>query len=484
MKMRILYGVFLGLLCAGPALADTHYVDLNNTNPAPPYTNGWGSAANTITAAVYDAATVANDVVLVNTGVYVLGATINMNKSIAIIANSTNRQDVVVDGAGTNRCLYIGAGAAITGRLEGFTIRGGYVLDTFGGGGILCYPKATAGNIFTIANCTITSNFSLYGGGISVYSNSIITNCLIIGNTASNRSGGAYGYANGGIIKNCLIVSNQCQAIAASMYGGGGIYNLYAIDCRIIGNTSTYGGGGTEGGTTERCVISNNLASIGGGCAYGTVRNSTIVANSATLGGGGIYNPGVVENCIIRNNSATSGIGGGGVVVYDTTGGMIRNCLIIANSANNAGGFYTRISGATFQNCTITRNSAGASGGGIYCNATTLTNWFENTVSYGNTAVTAGSSNWYNMTACTFTNCCTAPTNNLSGSGNVDGDPLFVNPTGDFHVKNGSRCINAGIYRDWMTNAVDLDGRRRIIEGAVDMGAYEFLHVGCILTIR
>ena len=61
------------------------------------------------------------------------------------------------------------------------------------------------------------------------------------------------------------------------------------------------------------------------------------------------------------------------------------------------------------------------------------------------------------------------------GVGNIDLDPLFVDPDNDdYHLQPGSPCINLG------TNAppgglplTDLDGNPRVICGVVDMGAYE-----------
>ena len=56
--------------CAWSAVASLHYVDINSTNAAPPYTN-WSTAATSIQDAV-DAAT-DGDQVLVADGVYSTG---------------------------------------------------------------------------------------------------------------------------------------------------------------------------------------------------------------------------------------------------------------------------------------------------------------------------------------------------------------------------------------------------------------------------
>ncbi len=57
----------------------------------------------------------------------------------------------------------------------------------------------------------------------------------------------------------------------------------------------------------------------------------------------------------------------------------------------------------------------------------------------------------------------------------MSGDPLFVNPAkGNYHLSLNSPCINAGA-NVLVTSALDLDGKARIIDGTVDMGAYEAL---------
>ena len=84
----------------------------------------------------------------------------------------------------------------------------------------------------------------------------------------------------------------------------------------------------------------------------------------------------------------------------------------------------------------------------------------------------------------------------VSGVGNIILDPKFINSgtncglttiAGDYHLQEGiSPCINTGTnILPWARAAADLDGRCRLVQGAEDMGAYEFPpYYGTIITVR
>jgi hypothetical protein len=64
----------------------------------------------------------------------------------------------------------------------------------------------------------------------------------------------------------------------------------------------------------------------------------------------------------------------------------------------------------------------------------------------------------------------------LWGSGNIDSDPVFFDTSGsDYRLSTGSPCIDAGDNAAIPSSVVvDLDADPRIINGRVDMGAYEY----------
>lgn len=76
-----------------------------------------------------------------------------------------------------------------------------------------------------------------------------------------------------------------------------------------------------------------------------------------------------------------------------------------------------------------------------------------------------------------YTNRSEAPTNGLTGPGNIDADPLFVNAaTNDFLLQTRGTlfpCIDTGTNLAWMATGTDLDGNPQILGKKPDMGAYE-----------
>ncbi len=72
-----------------------------------------------------------------------------------------------------------------------------------------------------------------------------------------------------------------------------------------------------------------------------------------------------------------------------------------------------------------------------------------------------------------------APSTLVWGAGNIDVDPLFVDPaSGDFHLQAGSQAIDAGT--DEEAPPTDLDGYTRPCGDGYDLGAYEFGNCGSL----
>ncbi len=196
--------------------AATLYVALNSPNPTPPYTT-WATAAANIQYAVNAAET--GDEIVVSNGVYAGG--VSVNKPLTLLGVN-GPQFTIINGGGANQCVYLGSGAS----LSGFTLTNGVAYQ---GGGVYCAPSAV------VSNCTIIGNSASYGGGVG--------------------GGTPYTDSHGGIFYNCTITGN-------SAYVGGGADRATFYNCTFTGNSASYGGGfGTARCTTARSPATRQIHS-------------------------------------------------------------------------------------------------------------------------------------------------------------------------------------------------------------------------------
>jgi len=246
---------------------------------------------------------------------------------------------------------------------------------------------------------------------------------------------------------------------------GGGIYcesSSPTITNNVItGNTADGGGGGgikcyTASPTITNNVITGNSALAGGGINdYGssaTFMYNTVSGNWANHDGGGIccgFSSSIITSNIITGNTACVFDGGGIALLYSDL--TIANNTISQNAAphvGHGGGIYGWESYATITNTIVWDNHA-TTGPEIYRDTGTLT------VTYS--CVKGG---W-------------------AGTGNIDADPLWVDPVdGDFRLQQdpcqpGVRnpCVDAG---DPLSPMVGGTTRTDWVQdnGIVDMGCH------------
>lgn len=164
----------------------------------------------------------------------------------------------------------------------------------------------------TISDLTLTGGNADHGAGIwcsggTWYSDLslVVNDCIITGNTATQRGGGLY-CAQGQVwISNCLFKRNE-----AGDNGGGIFIDGWATitNCTISINTASNGAGicCRQNGRVDHCVLSRNRATNNGGGmltylgASPTVTNCVFHANEARAGGGVFCNRGepALTNCI------------------------------------------------------------------------------------------------------------------------------------------------------------------------------------------
>lgn len=457
--------IFLVTGLAQPAAwAATRYVNVSNATPAMPYTN-WSMAATNIQAAVDAAAS--GDEVLVGPGIYYHQySEVNIPAGKTLSLRSTQSRAAVIDAQGLSRGVLIQGADSL---VEGFTVRNGSALPSYGGGGIELLTNGI------VRDCLVTGNAAHSGGGIFAASGAVIQDCLVAGNQAASGGGGIEVSA-AGFVQGCTVVSNLAP------HGGGiEIYQAGTVaDCRIEDNTASTMGGGVVlySGTTglvRNCVIRNNS-----------------VTNTGGNGGGvNIQGGGTVSNCWVSGNRATATNGSGGGVYMSNDGaassGRLVNVVIHENWAGQSGGgLYASGPAGTLAsviNCTVVSNAAGVDGGGAFA----YTTRFINDILYFNTAPANANLNAHDsIHSCIISNCCT--TSNYFWP-SITNAPAFVDAgAGDFRLATASFCIDAGTTNG--APPTDCEGNprpRRGLPGTgstnCDMGAYEYgFHFNSIQT--
>ncbi|HOX57082.1 MAG TPA: choice-of-anchor Q domain-containing protein [Candidatus Paceibacterota bacterium] len=293
--------------------AATLYVDLNNPDPVPPYTN-WVTAATNIQDAV-DAA-VDGDLVLVTNGVYQAGGrdVYGMSNRVAVTrpvtVRSVNGPAVTciagyqvpgtTNGPEAVRCVHLTNGAVLAGftLTNGATQVSGDTRTNRSGGGVWCESASAV-----VSNCALVGNSCSWAGGGACQGT--LDTCTLASNAAT--FGGA---AYSATLNNCVLSSNW-----AADSGGGAIQGTLN-NCTLANNTAGYGGGARVA-TLNNCTLTANSASYGGGAYEGTLNNCTLVGNLATLSAA--VDRATVNNSIIYYNTAPSGNHSGGTLNYCCT---------------------------------------------------------------------------------------------------------------------------------------------------------------------
>ncbi|MBN2212010.1 MAG: hypothetical protein JW709_11500 [Sedimentisphaerales bacterium] len=304
-----------------------------------------------------------------------------------------------------------------TAVLDGFTLRGGNAntnLPHNTGGAVRNYTNSSP----TIRKCILKANTARDGGGamFNFYSNVTLSDCAFSGNHASAaeaKGGAIFNFDGAPILTKCVFEGNDA-AWGGAVYAEGAGGAIWA--CTFNTNTATHGGGLFNDGanpTVTGCVFTANAVANFGGAMRNFDGSSPVITRCTftanTAGGGAAMhnyyqsNP-VITYCDFINNAASSQAGG----IYNVdVSPILRYCSFDGNSAvNQGGGIRNYNSSAAITHCTFTRNTA-LEGGGV-CNFG-IHPVIKNCLFDGNTAVDKGGGiyNWKTATAdfnfCTFT---------------------------------------------------------------------------------
>lgn len=242
------------------------------------------------------------------------------------------------------------------------------------------------------------------------------------------------------------------------------------IDCEDDGQGFYFHSGETENSILDGLTIINGNAYHGGGiyCENSSPKiiNCVVDNNSSSDSGGGIWlynsNP-IISNCLISNNNSSTTYAGG-IECYYYSSPQISYCVISGNSTptRGAGIMVHYYCDPIITNCTIVNNTAIESGGGIFSDGIDILTGVNNII-WGNSAssgsqIYLGASSTFN---CTFSDV----QGGWTGEGNIDSDPIFVDPSNDdYNLQASSPCIDAGDP----TTPNDPDGT------IADIGAFYF----------
>ena len=334
------------------------------------------------------------------------------------------------------------------------------------------------------------------GGGIrSTNSDARLANLVVINNSASNLGGGFYSEDSQHQLNNVEFVRN---ATISTIFGaGGGFYstdsNDSLVDVIFRSNFSGDSGGGLYNNSSSLDLLNvefiANRANDDGGAIFNdrpdrfTLTGGTFLNNSALDNGGAIFNDRSSDSFISVSRSIFQGnvADAGGAIFNFRTTGIVRDSLFVDNHGLRGGGIYNDESSPDLINNTFEGNiaqfGAGIGTEGDFEVQPNVTNSiFSNNLSiFGGEQISDSGS-------------FTVITNSLveggaEGSNIIDDDPRFVDSDNfDFRLRSDSPALNAGTNNAVNLNDriedLDLAGNARIIDGTVDLGAFEGAQVG------
>lgn len=307
-------------------------------------------------------------------------------------------------------------------------------------------PAAT-----TVRRNTAAGNFGVFS---LEHATAFLSGMTITNGYGTTTDAGAIRIA-GGTVSNCLVTKTV----------GSGYWCVVTI--------------GSASRMTS-CAVSNNAGYSGAVylSAGGTIEDSQIMGNSGVDRGGlNIASGATARRCRIIGNWATYKTSSGGVDL----GGSMVNCLVYGNYSTVDGIGGVSMSGGTMVNCTVASNVSAAAitaGSGVGRTGGVITNC----VIYGNLG--SNGSNYVGTVSAAWYSCAPELTN--AAQGNITVDPLFRKPsTGDYRLAAGSPCRNKGWTYAGAAADLDLTRGPRVLQGAIDMGAYELAPPsGTVIQVR
>jgi len=359
---------------------------------------------------------------------------------------------------------------------EGVNVSGGWdenfesqtdyasILDAQENGRVLEQPS-------NFTTWTIWSNFTIQNGNLKA-----------ISTTPANGLSSGVALGKKGQVKHCLIQNNTFAYNGNCMGGGVGndavdaATDVCAEDCWIRNNSGTHGGGARVRGTLLNCVIENNNTnnSVKKGPAGGVHLQGGRMVNCIVRGNlsggdtGGVrcFGKSDVINNLIYNNTASGSIGG--LSLESVLSNVIGNTIVCNNQLTGTGS-------QAGVKIAYDKNKTPMNPNGTF---------FVNNVVWGNMSNGTVEAQQVYYISRYDKSAGQRSYNAIMGQKGDDSaetsiqltadDPGFVNAAnGDFSLLSTSILLDRGNSAK-ATVAKDLVGHDRIVNAAVDMGAYEY----------
>jgi hypothetical protein len=314
----------------------------------------------------------------------------------------------------------------------------------------------------SLVGLTIIRGSAVNGGAINNLGTMNIISCEITNNVASQYGGDIFN--SGSMRINMSVVSG-----GSAGSGGGGIVNTGTLnlpDVTITGNTAAGWGGGLENsGTTDifYATFNGNTAAAGGGLANASgtlmISDATVTGNSATVEGGGIVDAAtlIAVNDTIASNSVGASGSGGGLSATSTAAATLSNTIVALNLAGTGSSAVASDIGGSISSSSA-YNLIGTGGSGGLASGTE-----GNLVGVAPNAVGLSSAGLANNGGSLQT-IALLPTSPAVDAGS---NTLAVEPLRNMAIPDDARG----------------DGFARIIDGTVDIGAYELVPPASTLSL-
>ena len=406
------------------------------------------------------------DTVLVFPGNYIetidfLGKDIVLGSLFLTTMNEDYIDTTVIDGNGENyQLVRFTNGESENARLVGFTVTNAATPEKISyedvGLGLGVYIKNSSPSV---ENNHIVDNvfngWYMNGGGISIENSSakIIGNTISNNNMAQNGGGIFVSNATNVTIKDNTISHHELNPGYGYSYGSG-IY-IFTSDTIFIKNNH---------------IHDNSIWSVGyggglyiWGCNAVSVIGNVFERNGAMIGGG-IYAAGseVIVNGNLLNDN-TAGYHSGGIYFGHCDALLVNNTIVgneVSEESAVGGGVVCSNSNPEFYNNVIYGNMAPVDGNQVYLGANADPDFFYNNIEGGLEAFGLNDTVTYEGIY----------------ENNIDVDPHFIS-MGDhpYALAFNSPCINAGTpdTTGLQLPEFDLAGFDRIVQGIIDIGAYE-----------